>query len=532
MKETLNLTKFFISSFYKKPKQQMLQVVLLIALFYMFFQLAVVDISIYLIADTHLFMFYNLAISSILIYALTCYLSTIQFFSFKEFPALASHPISYKKISTAKLISSILVPLILSLIIQVPALILLIIDLKMIEIAKLIILMPIINGFIILSLLFVLSFVSTFYYKYKNKTSYLMTNFILMSLFPIASIALYASFSKNKNIVELFEITGLESMAGLINLIHSILHYLFENVMEIPLLREIIEQFTSNDISIPFILITIFLILISTLFYFVTIYNTSINYYKNGIHESAVQTNLQGSSVHITENQWTNYLQREVWVIKSEAYFKMQVILGILLPPVISLIFLILIQYDVFPATLNITEEGVLDKYFSYLVLFLCCINNISGTPYSREGKYHDLLKYNPFNSSYVYLSKVIIASTMSLIAVLLSFILFAVFGYWRLETVVMLMIIAGLVFCYNLLTPLFDSKKPLTDWVNPSEAAKSNPNVLISLLYGLPLLIIIAILHVGFIWLNIHSLLVSFIILLVVLVTIYILVKKLRVTL
>src|SRR5699024_11495071 len=92
---------------------------------------------------------------------LTCYLSTIQFFSFKEFTILASHPISYKKISTAKLVSSILVPLILSLIIQVPALILLIIDFKMIEFAKLIILMPIINGFIVLLLLFVLDRKST-----------------------------------------------------------------------------------------------------------------------------------------------------------------------------------------------------------------------------------------------------------------------------------------------------------------------------------------------------------------------------------
>ncbi|HLR79804.1 MAG TPA: hypothetical protein VK119_04410 [Bacillota bacterium] len=532
MKETLKLTKFFISSFYTKPKQQILKVVLLIALFYLFFQLAIVSIAVYFIADTYLFMFYNLAISSILIFALTCYLSTIQFFSFKEFTILASHPISYKKISTAKLVSSILVPLILSLIIQVPALILLIIDFKMIEFAKLIILMPIINGFIVLLLLFVLSFVNKFYYKYKNKTSYLMTNFIMMSLFPLASIALYITFSKNKNIVELFEKVDLESMTGWIHLINSILHHLFENIMEIPLLREVIERFVSNDISIPFILISIFLTLISALFYFVIVHNTSTNYYKNGTHDNAVQTSLKGSSVHITENQWSNYLQREVWVLKSEAYFKMQVILGILLPPVTSLIFLILIQNDVFPTILNITEEGVLDTYFSYTVLFLSCINNISGTPYSREGRYHDLLKCNPFNPTYVYLSKVVIASTMSLIAVLLSFIIFAIFGYWRLETVIMLMIVAGLVICYNLLTPLFDSKKPLTEWVNPSEAVKSNPNVLISLLYGLPLLIIIAVLHVGFIWLNIHSFLVSFIILLVVLVTIYILIKKLRVTL
>src|SRR5699024_1891815 len=240
MKETLKLTKFFISSFYTKPKQQILKVVLLIALFYLFFQLAIVSIAVYFIADTYLFMFYNLAISSILIFALTCYLSTIQFFSFKEFTILASHPISYKKISTAKLVSSILVPLILSLIIQVPALILLLIDFMMIEFAKLIILMPIINGLIILLLLFVLSYVNKYYDKYKNTTVYLMSNFIMMSLIRLASIVLYITFSKNKIIVLVFVMEHGESITKCIQLINSILHHPIENILAIPLLREVI----------------------------------------------------------------------------------------------------------------------------------------------------------------------------------------------------------------------------------------------------------------------------------------------------
>src|SRR5699024_5938345 len=120
----------------------------------------------------------------------------------------------------------------------------------------------------------------------------------------------------------------------------------------------------------------------------------------------------------------------------------------------------------------------------------------------------------------------------MSIVGVCLSFILFAVFGYWEPETVVMLIIVFALVICYNLLAQLYDSKKPLIDWENPSEAVKSNPNVLISLLFGMPLLIIIAVLHFGLFWLNIHSFLVTFIILLVVLITITILVKKLKTTL
>lgn len=531
MNETFNLTKFFMSSLYKKPKQLMLKIVLIIALWYMFIQLATLNVVVYYSVDTHLFMFYQLTISNILIFALTCYLSTIQFFSFNEFILLASLPISSRNISTAKLISSIFVPMFISLMIQIPALILLIIDFKVSEFIKMIVLLPIINGFIVLLMLVGLSFANKIYYQFKSKTSYLMTNFMIMAICPLILIVLYATFSKNSNVLGFIDKADLESVAGWINLIHSMLNHLFKNVMEIPLFKTIIEPFVANDFSLQFVLICIVLIIINILIFHVIIHNTSINYYKNGIHDSR-QMNLKGSRVHITENQWHNYLQREVWVIKSEAYFKMQVVLGVLLPPVMSLIFLILIKNDVFPTALNLTKGGNFDEIFSYIVLFLCCINNISGTPYSREGRYLNLLKSHPFHPAYVYFSKVIIASTMNLTAIGLSFIIFASFGHWTLETMVMLMVVASLVICYNLLTPLFDRKKPLTEWSNPSEAVKSNPNVLISLLYGMPLLIVMAILHFGLVWINIHSLFVSFIILMVVLATIVILVNKLKVIL
>lgn len=38
--------------------------------------------------------------------------------------------------------------------------------------------------------------------------------------------------------------------------------------------------------------------------------------------------------------------------------------------------------------------------------------------------------------------------------------------------------------------------KNPRTQWHSPSEAIKSNPNVLISLLFGMPIPIIILVIH------------------------------------
>lgn len=156
-------------------------------------------------------------------------------------------------------------------------------------------------------------------------------------------------------------------------------------------------------------------------------------------------------------------------------------------------------------------------------------MNNVSGTPYSREGKYHYLLKCTPLDSNLVYFSKVIISSTMGIIALLLSFLLFAIFGFWEVEHLLLFMIISGLIICYNLLTPVYDMRNPLTEWENPSVAAKSNTNVLISLIYGLPILLIIAAIHFGLIWLNVQSLLATVIVLLMVVITIVLLLNRLK---
>lgn len=107
MKEKLQLTRFFVSSFYKMPKQTMLQAVLIIAVFYMFLQLTVVNAFVYFLGDTQVFLFYNLTISSILVFALVCYLSTSQIFSYDEFKVLAPLPLTYKEISRAKVLSSL-----------------------------------------------------------------------------------------------------------------------------------------------------------------------------------------------------------------------------------------------------------------------------------------------------------------------------------------------------------------------------------------------------------------------------------------
>lgn len=521
MKENLQfqLTKFFISSFYKKPKQQIQQVVLIIAIIYVLFQLTVINFLVYYFMDSQLLIFYNLAFSILLVYILTCYLSTTQAFAFSEFKMLASLPLSYRKISTAKVVSSLFVPIFLTMILQLPTIGFLLIDFKFIEALKLIIFLPVLIGLIAMFLLFVLSCIHRFYAKFESRVSYLLLNVVTMLLIPIIFIAYF--------VIE----SGLLNHTykdGFINAAKYILIQLFETASLMPWIDSIVEFFVSNKVSLHLILVYVVLIITTLLLSYFTIENISVNYFKNALLENN-KSQWKGSRVYISKNKWSNYLQREIWVIQSEAYFKMQVLLGVLLAPIISAILLTLLHFDALPDFLNVTKDETFDIYFSYLVLFFCCMNNVSGTPYSREGKYHYLLKCTPLDSNLVYFSKVIISSTMGIIALLLSFLLFAIFGFWEVEHLLLFMIISGLIICYNLLTPVYDMRNPLTEWENPSVAAKSNTNVLISLIYGLPILLIIAAIHFGLIWLNVQSLLATVIVLLMVVITIVLLLNRLK---
>ncbi|MFB7642529.1 hypothetical protein, partial [Peribacillus butanolivorans] len=264
MKEKLQLTRFIVSSFYKKPKQTMLQVVLIIAVFYMFLQLTVVNAFVYFLGNTQVFMFYNLTISSILVFALVCYLSTSQVFAYYEFNVLAPLPLSYKKISTAKVISSLWVPIGLSMVVQVPTLGFLIIDLKFVEAIKLLLFIPVVNGLIALLLLFILSCINRYYYRFKNKVTYLMVNIAVILLLSIISIIYFASKSTIK-MSKVFSEIDITSIEGLKNSIEFILKHIYETANMIPVIKWIINAFASNQITVQFFIIYISIVIISLL---------------------------------------------------------------------------------------------------------------------------------------------------------------------------------------------------------------------------------------------------------------------------
>src|SRR5699024_7675705 len=257
-------------------------------------------------------------------------------------------------------------------------------------------------------LLFILSFVNRFYYQFKNKVAYLLTNISIMVIMPLV---LFVYFIKKS--VFLAEIS-FQSLQDILSISGYILRHMQDAVGTIPVINMIVDSVVADGITLHFAFSYIVIVIAGTILAYITIQNISTNYFRNGILENE-QTNNRSSKVHISKNKWSNYIQREFWVLNSEAYFKLQFIMGMIMAPIVSLIYFLLIQSEWLPAYVNMTDNENFTMYYFYFILFLSTMNNISGTPYSREGKYHYLLNSTPLNSRFIYFTKVFVASSMSM---------------------------------------------------------------------------------------------------------------------
>lgn len=488
------LTKFFISSLYSKPKQPMLKVVFMIAFCYLFLQLTTINFAINYLANIEEYLFYNLLMSNLIVYGLVLYFAISSVFHYFEFGIMAHLPISPKDIIISKISSMLVLPTVVSAITQIPTLLLLSFKAKFSELIKLMLLIPIANLLIVLLLLFILSLINSFRHLFAHKTTYLVVN--ITAIFIMTALLCFSVVQYIGNNLSFSKITiDFTTFTTLKNSLSLLIKQLYELVLSTPIVGELVYTFTSSKFSLLFIMALVSMILMSVLLYLFVINIISFNYFKNGSREVSQSSN-KSTKVYNGNSEWVSYLQRELWVIHTEAYFKMQIVLGIVLCPIFTIIFLTSIQAGWVPDSIHILKPGYFEIYFAYAVLIISCINNVSGTPYSREGKYYPLINSLPLNKKKIYFSKVLVAVIPSGVAVTISFIIFTLFGYMNMAASLMMITVFLLVYCYNLLTPVFDMLNPSITWENPSEAVKSNPNVLISLLFGLPILVIVIVAH------------------------------------
>ncbi len=486
MKDNMTLIKFFLTSFYAKPKQPMIQVLLFLAIMYVAIQYVVLMLIIYFIATPEEFLFYNVLLSIGVTYILIAYFAISVVFSQSDFPIFAHLPISAKRVVKSKIISGVVLPIMVVSILSIPTFFLLLIEFKLGVAVKSISFLLVMNVVITLFLLFILSILNHFRTVFINTSVYLLIRMTVVLGIGISPILyfLIKNYHAIRIVLEKLDVSTISSLsASITDFLDIGYHFAMQQS-----LFETILPLSASQSFIYFIL----LFVLCFLLFNATIKIIASKYYEHGSLVNKVEktTKVWRSSIKST---WINYLQREYWIIQSEPYFKLQAILGVILTPICTVIFLIFIQ-------MNMLKTDWIANYESYvftnMVLLMSCMNNISGTPYSREGKYYASSKTLPFDPQKIYVAKAVTSSCISTISVVISYIILMIFGKGDMIMGLFLLSTLLLVFTYNLLSPLYDKKHPLLNWSNPSEAIKSNPTVLISLLYGLPLLIIMALLH------------------------------------
>ncbi|KOY82967.1 hypothetical protein I6G82_11770 [Lysinibacillus macroides] len=502
MKNNIPFIKIFLTSLYAKPKQPMIQVLLVLAIIYIAIQYTVLNLMIYFIASPEEFLFYTILLSNAITYILIAYFAISVVFSQKDFFILAQLPIPTERIVMSKIVSGVAFPIIAVSILSIPTFILLLIEFKLGIAIKSIFFMVVINGLITLCLLFILSILNHVRTAFIQPSVYLLARMMVMLAIGTSPVIYFIAkeYRAISMILEDFDSSTISDFLGL--------GYRF--AMQQPLVELFYPWYSLQSFLLLFVL--------CLLLFKATIKIIASKYYEHGLLVSSVEKTAKvwkwGS-----KGTWGNYLQHEYWIIQVEPYFKMHAILGMILTPICTIIFLTIFQMNILQADWLAHFESYL---FAYMVLLLSCTNNISGTPYSREGKYYASSITLPFDPQKIYRAKVMISTCISTIAVVISYIIYTLFGKGDITTILLLLITVLLVIAYNILSPLYDRKHPLLDWTNPSEAIKSNPTVLISLVYGLPLLLIIALLHVSLLIFDISPLMATVIILIVVIIFIY----------
>ncbi|MGE7948528.1 hypothetical protein [Lysinibacillus sp. NPDC093688] len=502
MKDNMQLIKFFLTSFYAKPKQPVIQVLLIIAFIYVAVQYFVLTFIIYFMATPEEYLFYNVLLSNGVTYLLISYFAISVVFSQSDFAILAHLPISAKRVVMSKIISGVTLPIMAVSILSIPTFFIFLIEFKLGVAIKSLAFLLVMNVLIVLFLLFVLSIFNHFRSVFINTSVYLLVRMTLIVGIGISPILyfLIKNYHAISTVLVKLDVSTISSLSASIS---DFLEIGYRFAMQ----QSVVETLLSLNTAISFIL----LFALCYLLFKATIKMIASKYYEHGLLVSRIEkmTKVWGRDI---QSSLVNYLQREYWIIQSEPYFKMQAILGIILTPICTIIFLV--QSNILKAEWIVNNESFL---FVYMVLFMSCMNNISGTPYSREGKYYASSMTLPFDPQKIYMAKVVTSSSIGTITVVISYIIYMLFGRVDFITGLHLLITLLLVITYNLLSPLYDRKHPLLEWSNPSEAIKSNPTVLISLLYGLPLLIIVGLLHFSLLALNISPAMTALIILVIV---------------
>lgn len=492
----IELIQLFMNDYYKLPRQKSIRVVLTIAIVYFFMQLFVVNGYIFLRHDVSTLIILNILLVFILSGLTTLYFSYALLLSNEEYEKLIYLPISEQDIMRSKIISSMLLPLTFSLAPQWITVLFMIMKFEWMILLKYLLFIPLFVLLIILIHYVPMSILYLIRKYFKSHAHFLIVNSLVILCLWGGAIYSFVSFVNLKEIH--FNVHGMSALQFVDELILFIHHV----ISSLPIMTSLL----GNNEAVKYIILLLLLSFTNFFMFTVASYNIAKRYKINSQLDSKPLA-INQKRMLFSKSDLLFYMQRENLIIQSYAYFRVQMLITVIMPIIIGFIVL-LFKENIF----NLLDISFLKANFfivySYVVFLMCIFNNQIGTVYSKEGKLYATQKYMPLNESLLNTAKVIYITIMNIISIVISFVVYFVMEGFTVNSILMLIFLIILCLLNNLLAPLFDKKKPMVDWEKASDAIKSNFNVVIGMVTSIPVVSLFLIIHAIGLMMNISQIL------------------------
>lgn len=471
--KNLDLIRFFIRSFYRLPEQTFVQVMMILFALGMIFQVSGLESVLVDTQPVDRVISINILLTFIIMVLAMAYFVNSLLLRHDEYEQLVYLPIKEDEIIASKMVSSIVIPVGITLIVQVLAMFQLMGTYGWaVGVSYLGIMLGVMA--VVAGVYFVqIGLVALFEKWFKSRAVYT----IFYSLFIILTWGFFLLISLMRIGFNHFAPSTLkasfESMESLADWVDTLL-------LGIPFV-EILQQLVVTDAFGRFIVGLVALILFTVICIIIAKVLLVKSYRINGQRQQRIETKATKDYGFSTKESLL-YLQREHLLQKEHRHFLVQLYSTYSFPIIVAIL---LVFFKPFmEQTFNIP---FLDTHFfmafSYMMLIFVSTNNQVGTGYSKEGNLYASLKFMPFHEGKVYLAKARYLTIWTGITLLICFVIFTIGEGFRLLMIPLFIYFVLLSYAGYLVGLIPDSKKPITDWEKPTVAVKSNMNGLVGML-------------------------------------------------
>lgn len=478
--KTIDLIRFFIGTFYRLPEQTFVKVVMILFGVSLVFQVHGLETFLIQEQPFERFITVNIILTFIVMILAMGYFANSLLLKHDEYEQLIYLPIQEREVISAKMVSSVLIPVSLGLVIQLLAFTTVLsekgLDSGLRYLAMLIAVLIVTGSISLLQI----GIVSLLERLFQSRLLYV----IFYSLFIIVTWGLLILISLIRIGFDHFSVEGLQ--AGFSSIANALV-WLDELLLGIPFIETLRDLVVMNTLG-TFIIAIIGLLILSAVLVILARELLAGTYRRNGQTYKKIETKTMRSH-QFSANQSILYLQREHLINKEYGYFMRQLYITYAVP-VLFAIMLVFFK----PYVDRYFNVPFLDTYFfmtfSYILLLTNGMNVLVGAAYSKEGVMHASIKYLPMDEGLIYRAKARYLTIWSALCYAVGYLIYFIGQGFEPLAIPMFVYFVLLSYVGYLTGMLVDRRQPIIDWEKPTAAMKNNMNgmvgfIVMSLILG-----------------------------------------------